>query len=72
MKLINDINVVASNNFIELMALKTESDGMIAENHCRTAAQKEPAYDDMRFFEIAEKMRALKKDELIVSKGAGK
>jgi len=64
MKLLNDINVVASKEFIELMALKTEADGMTAENHIRIANIEAPAYNDIEFFRIAEKMRALKPKEV--------
>lgn len=57
---LNDIKVIASNNFIELMALKTEVDGMIAENRFREACGNSPAYAETDFLIIAEKMRALK------------
>ena len=60
MKLLNDINVVASKEFIELMALKTEADGMIAENKYMEIVGKAPLYGELEFRKIVEKMRALK------------
>lgn len=57
---LNDIQVIASNNFIELMTLKTEVDGMIAENRFREACGNSPTYTETDFIIIAEKMRALK------------
>jgi len=64
MKLLNDINVVASKEFIELMALKTEADGMTAENHIRIATNQTPCYSIVDFRCIALKMRALKPKEV--------
>jgi len=63
MKLLNDISVIASNNFIELLALKTECDGMTAENHYRQSIDRGVAYNGTDFQIVADKMRALKYDE---------
>jgi hypothetical protein len=63
MKLLNDINIVVSNNFIELMALKAESDGMLSENYQRMALSQSMAYAEKDFLYVADRMRALKYDE---------
>jgi hypothetical protein len=52
--------IVASNQFIELMALKSECDGMCFENRCCEANGRPPLYRELQFAKIAEKMRALK------------
>lgn len=53
-------SVIAHNNFIELLALKTEVDGMVAENKCREVLDQSPAYTEISFQIVADKMRALK------------
>ena len=63
MKLLNDINVVVSNNFIELMALKAESDGMLSENYQRMVLSQSMAYLEKDFLYVADRMRALKSEE---------
>jgi hypothetical protein len=59
MKLSN-MEIIASNEFIELISLKVEADGMQAENQYRQQAGYGPAYVSDDFYRVAEKMRALK------------
>ena len=47
---------------IQLQALITEREGMIAENMRRERHQEAMAYDDLSFVQLAEKMRALLED----------
>ena len=49
------------NNEVELQALITEREGMIALNKQREHLGQSMGYDDENFDMLAEKMRALKK-----------
>ena len=60
MKIQAETSVIASNSFIELLALKCEADGMLAENHFRQTMSRDVAYTEIDFQIVAEKMRALK------------
>jgi hypothetical protein len=57
------INSEISNKAIEFMALRTDMNGMIAENElCRFMGVK-PPYKETDFKAISEKMRELKRDQ---------
>ena len=61
---LNEIVLRVDNSFIEMQALMTERDGMIAENEVRSDLGRSLAYVEDSFLIIAEKMRALKKEEV--------
>ena len=52
-----------SNNEIELQALISEREAMIAENMQRNIMGQSMAYNEANFFFIAESMRSLKTEE---------
>ena len=49
MKIQAETSVIASNSFIELLALKCEADGMLAENHFRQTISRDVAYTEIDF-----------------------
>jgi len=55
-----ELKLSCSDSFIELQALMTKRDGMVAENIYLEHAGDMPIYGKQNFDIIAEKMRALK------------
>lgn len=53
-----------NNTFLEVMALNAEIEGMKAENSMRLSQGYTLAYDEHAFYEVAERIRALKESEL--------
>jgi hypothetical protein len=55
-----DIYITVRDSLLEMQALITEREAMVAENQYRQQAGYGPAYVSDDFYRVAEKMRALK------------
>lgn len=57
-----DIYITVRDSLVEMQALITEREAMVAENQYRQQAGYGPAYVSDDFYSVAEKMRALKSE----------